>query len=72
MNYFENQLHARRRDAMIIWFFLLALAGEVLAVDIVLGLVWRYGFPEIYGARVPGALYFWGAIATVALIGGFV
>ena len=47
-----------------------ALIALVFLVDVVLNLVWRYGFPEIYGARVPRALYFWGAAVTVLLIVG--
>jgi Zn-dependent protease with chaperone function len=47
-----------------------ALLLLVLLVDVVLSFVWRYGFPEIYGARVPRALYGWGAAITLLTVLG--
>ncbi len=61
---------ARRRGALALLLYACALALLVLGVDVVLALVWRYGFPEIYGARIPAALYVCGAAATVLLVLG--
>src|SRR4051812_19152901 len=55
---------------MVLLLYCAALIGLVFLVDVVLNLVWRYGFPEIYGSRVPRALYFWGGAVTVLLIVG--
>jgi len=55
---------------MVLVLYCCALVALVILVDLVLNVVWRYGFPEIYGARVPRALYFWGAAATVLLVVG--
>jgi Zn-dependent protease with chaperone function len=70
LNYFENQLLARRRATMALLLYGCTLLVMVLLVDAVLALVWRYGFPEIYGTRIPPALYLWGTAFTVALIVG--
>ncbi|HEX2565352.1 MAG TPA: M48 family metalloprotease [Burkholderiales bacterium] len=70
LTYFENQLAARRRAGTALLLYAAALVVLAVAVDLLLGLVWRYGFPEIYGARVPGALYFWGALLTVLAVVG--
>jgi len=70
MNFFEQQQRSRRDVRRMAFFYALAVIAVVLVVNIVLDVAWRWGFPEIYGARVPGALYAWGVGATLVLVLG--
>lgn len=70
MNFFEQQQLARRNTRTMLILYVLAVIAIVLLVELALGTAWQWGFPEIYGARVPGALYVWGAAATLAPILG--
>ncbi len=81
--FFEHQQLARRNTRVMVLLFLLAVAGVVIAVDLVLAGVWIWGISEFsapYDAAgkapglfamikaVPGAVYLWGAAATAAII----
>jgi Zn-dependent protease with chaperone function len=79
--FFEHQQIARRNTRVMVALFFAAVIGVVLAVDFVLGIVYLWasgarpaiepgrtpGLGAVLGAA-PGELYFWGAIATAALI----
>jgi Zn-dependent protease with chaperone function len=77
-SFFENQHLARRNTKILVLLYLLAVAGVILAVDLVLaGLYawnydWRQAGPELtLGMRlrvVPAAVYAWGAIGTALVI----
>ncbi|HEX5612675.1 MAG TPA: M48 family metallopeptidase [Burkholderiales bacterium] len=79
--FFEHQRIARRNTRVMVALFLAAVVGVVLAVDLVLGIAYLWGNSDwrvasegrapglgTLVAAVPGALYFWGAIATAAVI----
>jgi len=76
--FFENQHLARRNTKFLVLLYLLAVAGVIVAVDLVLAglyawnLDWRQAGQELnWGMRmraVPGAVYAWGAIGTALLI----
>lgn len=65
MNFFEHQDRARRNTRFMVVLYALAVVAVVLAVDLVLGLAWRWGGSQ---TQVPAAVYGWGALLTAALI----
>lgn len=77
-SFFENQQLARRNTKLLVVMYALAVAGVILAVDLVLGGLYAWNMDAVPGARnlslparlgaVPGALYLWGAIGTAAVI----
>jgi len=75
MDFFEHQEAARKNTRVMVGLYLLAVAGVVLAVDIVLGVVYIHALggqiskPGLLLA-VPNAVYLWGAAGTVAVIAG--
>jgi Zn-dependent protease with chaperone function len=77
-SFFENQHLARRNTKILVLLYVLAVAGVIVAVDLVLaGLYawsaeWRHAGPELTWAMrlrfVPKSLYLWGAIGTALVI----
>ncbi len=77
-SFFENQQLARRNTKLLVLMYALAVAGVILAVDLVIGglYAWNaFGGPEtrhlsLVGQlkAVPGQLYLWGAAGTAALV----
>jgi Zn-dependent protease with chaperone function len=71
-SFFENQALARRNTKLLVLMYFLAVAGIIIAVDLVLAGVWAYGFADIYApkGRTPGALAMLGAVpAKIYLLG---
>jgi Zn-dependent protease with chaperone function len=78
--FFEHQQAARRNSRVMVVLFLAAVAGVVIAVDLVLAAVYLLGVSEIDTPAgktpsllsmlglVPSALYIWAAVATVVTI----
>ena len=78
--FFEHQQAARRNTRVMVLLFLAAVAGVVIAVDLVLAAVYLLGVSEIDTPAgktpsvlsmlglVPSALYIWAAVATVVSI----
>ena len=76
--FFENQQLARRNTRVLVLLYLLAVAGVILAVDLVLaGLYYWYASiaPQLhhpggaaYLKAVPSSVYVAGALATAAVI----
>jgi Zn-dependent protease with chaperone function len=79
--FFEHQQLARRNTRVMVLLFLLAVAGVVVAVDLVLGLLYVWSLGEIHvprGAPMPGlfqllklvptGVYAGGALGTMATI----
>ncbi len=75
MDFFQHQDAARKNTRVMVGLYLLAVAGVVIAVDVVLAIAYVYAVggdsfkPGLIFA-VPKGLYVWGAIGTVALIAG--
>ncbi|MCC6212145.1 MAG: M48 family metallopeptidase, partial [Burkholderiales bacterium] len=77
-SFFENQQLARRNTKLLVLMYALAVAGVIVAVDLVIGglYAWgNYGRPgtlqlSLAGQlkSVPSVLYLWGAAGTAALI----
>jgi Zn-dependent protease with chaperone function len=79
-SFFENQALARRNTRVLVLMYLLAVAGVILAVDLVLAAVWLYGFADVYAPRghppgfvsllraVPMQIYVLGALGTTFVI----
>lgn len=73
MDFFQHQDLARRNARVMVVLYLLAVAGVVLAVDLVVGISCVYlmdGNPwnPFQLRRVPREVYLWGAAATVSVI----
>ena len=77
MDFFQNQDAARRKTRVMVVLYLLAVAGIVLAIDLVLAfaylMVSRMQFPIGTGLStmlraVPPGVYLWGAAATAFII----
>jgi len=76
--FFENQHLARRNTRILVLMYFLAVAGVIIAVDLVLAGSYAYNFVSAppgkaltVAARlraVPNALYLWGALATALII----
>ena len=79
-SFFENQALARRNTKLLVAMYLLAVAGVILAVDLVLAGVWIYGVgdmvvpkgrspgPLALLAAVPAKVYLLGALGTALVI----
>ncbi|MFY9316960.1 MAG: M48 family metallopeptidase, partial [Burkholderiales bacterium] len=77
-SFFENQAQARRNTKLLVLMYCLAVAGVILAVDLVLAglyawsLDWRHAGPEFSWwmrlRQVPASLYVWGAAGTAIVI----
>jgi len=73
-SFFENQQLARRNTKVLVLLYTLAVAGVIIAVDMVLAgiyastMEWRHAGPELSWALrlrfVPKSLYLWGAFGT--------
>jgi len=71
-SFFENQQLARRNTALLVLMYVLAVAGVIIAVDLVVAAVWLYGFADLYvpQGRTPGLFALLGAVpARVYLMG---
>src|SRR4026209_2932263 len=71
-SFFENQALARRNTKLLVLMYFLAVAGVIIAVDLVLAGVWIYGVGDMYvpKGRSPGPLALLGAVpAKVFLLG---
>jgi len=81
MNFFEHQALARRNTRVLVALYALAVIGVVIAVDLVLAGTYVYAFndsfysprgvtPSLVGMLrvVPGKVYLWGTIGTVAVV----
>jgi Zn-dependent protease with chaperone function len=81
MNFFEHQALARRNTRVLVLLYTLAVAGIIVAVDLVLAGTYVYTFrdgfypprgatPTLVGMfrAVPGKVYFWGALGTLAVV----
>lgn len=68
MNFFEHQERARRNTRVMLLLYGLAVLAIVLAVDVALGIAYRWVFGDFYGTGAPPALYLAGALGTLALI----
>ena len=77
-SFFENQHLARRNTKVLVLLYVLAVAGVILAVDLVLAgiyasnIEWQHAGRELSWAvrlrMVPKVLYLWGAIGTGLVI----
>ena len=79
-SFFENQDQARRNTKLLVLMYLLAVAGVIIAVDLVLAGVWIYGVgdmvvpkerspgPITLLAAVPAKVYVLGALGTALVI----
>jgi len=79
-SFFENQDLARRNTKLLVLMYFLAVAGVIIAVDLVLAGVWIYGVSEIHVptgrspgplallAVVPAKVYLLGALGTALVI----
>jgi Zn-dependent protease with chaperone function len=77
-SFFENQSLARRNTKILVLLYALAVAGVILAVDLVLAGIyvasqdWVHAGPELTWAMrmhaVPRSIYLWGAIGTALVI----
>jgi len=68
MTFFEHQALARRNTKMMVFLFVLAVLAIVLAVDLVLGALYLWGYGDLYFTAVPSSVYVTGAAATAAII----
>ena len=71
-SFFENQDLARRNTRLLVVMYVLAVAGVILAVDLVLAGGWIYGFAGTVApqGRAPGPIALLGAVpAKVYLLG---
>jgi Zn-dependent protease with chaperone function len=62
--FFEHQALARRNTKVMVLLFVLAVLAVILAVDLVLGALYAWGYEE----AAPAAVYVAGAVATGAVI----
>ena len=79
-SFFENQDQARRNTKLLVVMYFLAVAGVIIAVDLVLAGVWIYGVgdmvvpkgrspgPIALLAAVPAKVYLLGALGTAVVI----
>lgn len=79
-SFFENQARARRNTKLLVVMYLLAVAGVIIAVDLVLAGAWIYGFADVVVPKgrspglvallgtVPAKVYVLGAIGTALVI----
>lgn len=79
-SFFENQDLARRNTKLLVAMYFLAVAGVIIAVDLVLAGAWIYGFSDMVVpqgrspgplallAAVPPKVYLLGALGTAVLI----
>jgi len=79
-SFFENQQLARRNTTLLVLTYFLAVAGVIVAVDLVLVGGWLYGFAELQPPQgrapglfallgaVPPRVYVFGAIGTALLV----
>src|SRR5258706_9210778 len=71
-SFFENQQLARRNTTLLVLLYFLAVAGVIVAVDLVLAGAWIYGFADLVvpKGRSPGLLALLGAVpARIYLLG---
>ena len=80
MDFFEHQRLARRNSRLMVVLFLLAVAGVVIAVDLVIGIVYLWNLSDVAArfdrrpgllgllGAVPAEVYLWGAVLTAGLI----
>src|SRR5436190_1357492 len=63
-SFFENQQLARRNTTLLVLVYFLAVAGVIIAVDLVLVSGWLYGFAELQPpqGRAPGLFTLLGAV----------
>jgi len=78
--FFENQHLARRNTRVLVLLYVLAVAGVIIAVDLVLAAAYLYGFADLHvpqgrspGAfallrAVPASVYVLGALGTALVI----
>ena len=79
-SFFENQDLARRNTKLLVAMYFLAVAGVIIAVDLVLASGWIYGFADVYVPKgrspgpiallqlVPARVYLLGAMGTALVI----
>lgn len=72
MNFFEQQDHARRQTRTLVTLFVLAVIAIVVAVNLVMGLIWIWGFHRHAGAAIifPKGFFATNSVVTLALIIG--
>jgi Zn-dependent protease with chaperone function/uncharacterized tellurite resistance protein B-like protein len=80
--FFEHQSQARKNTRVLVLMYALAVVAVIMAVDLVLGATYLYGFGDHLLPRgktvglttalrvVPNSVYAWGAICTGAVIFG--
>ena len=76
--FFENQHLARRNTKVLVLLYLLAVAGVIAAVDLVLAGVYATNFVHVPPGRsltlaaatkaIPASIYVWGALGTAMVI----
>ncbi|MFN9676627.1 MAG: M48 family metallopeptidase [Betaproteobacteria bacterium] len=69
MNFFEHQQQARRASMRLVLLFLVAVAGVVLAVNVVGALSYAWTLATPGGARAPAGFHLAVTLVTLALIG---
>ncbi len=76
MNFFEQQAHARRRTALMLLLFALAVAAIVAVLDLV-GVavyIWAFDPPILYSSdvllQVPRKVYAWSTVVILCVIAG--
>ena len=79
-SFFENQQLARRNTTLLVLTYFLAVAGVIVAVDLVLVGGWLYGFADLHAAKgrspgllallhaVPPKVYILGAMGTALVV----
>ena len=82
VSFFENQDLARRNTRLLVVMYFLAVAGVIIAVDLVLAGGWLYGSADLYAPQgrspgpiallraVPAKIYVIGALCTALTIFG--
>jgi len=72
MNFFEQQDHARRQTRTLVTLFVLAVIAIVVAVNLVMGLIWIWGFHRHTGSTIifPKGFFATNTVVTLALIIG--
>ncbi len=78
--FFENQHLARRNTRVLVLLYVLAVAGVIIAVDLVLAAAYLYGFADLHVPKgrspgafallraVPASVYVLGALGTALVI----
>ena len=68
MNFFEHQQRARRNTKWLVVLYLLAVAGILIAIDV---LIWiLYTFESDARGRVPDAIHVFALVTAAAVILG--